>query len=54
MKPQEHYWTFRAGDIPELADLPPGTFKGTASDWQSLTPGMRRAIFRDNIKRSTS
>jgi hypothetical protein len=55
MKPQESYWTYKAGDIPELGDLPPGTFNGDRTQWESLSPGTRREIYRaalqDAIKR---
>jgi hypothetical protein len=46
MKEPEKYWTYKGGAIPELKDLPDGTFKGTDQQWQSLSPGMRREIYR--------
>lgn len=53
MKKPEKYWTYQAGDIPEVDDLPPGTFRGTEKDWQSLSPGMRREIYRQAMKTVT-
>lgn len=47
----ESYWTYKAAPIPDLCDLPPGTFAGTEDQWQSLTPGMRREIYRDAMRR---
>lgn len=46
MKKQESYWTYRTGPIPELSDLPAGAFEGTEQQWEQLSPGMRREIYR--------
>lgn len=46
MKKQADYWTYKAGDVPEISDLPAGTFAGTAQEWEQLSPGMRREILR--------
>lgn len=54
MKKQAAYWTYKAPPTPELRDLPPGTFKGTEAGWNSLTPGMRREIYRSAMKREAS
>lgn len=52
MRKQESYWAFRASDIPELADLPEGTFAGTEAGWNSLSPGYRREIYRSATKKA--
>lgn len=46
MKKQENYWTYQAPPTPELSDVTFGTFKGTKEEWESLSPGMRREIYR--------
>jgi len=46
MKPQAPYWTRKAPPIPEVHDLPPGTFNGTQEQFEQLSPGMRREILR--------
>ena len=47
MKKQEWYWTYRSAyQTPELADLPPGSVRMTSDEWESLSPGMRRDIYR--------
>ena len=51
MKKPEKYWTYKGGDIPEVSDLPPGTFKGDEKAWQQLSPGMRREIYRYAMKK---
>lgn len=53
MRKHEKYWTYQAGDIPEISDLPPGTFKGDEKAWNSLSPGMRREIYRQAIRMVT-
>ncbi|TBY60177.1 hypothetical protein E0H46_31920 [Rhizobium leguminosarum bv. viciae] len=50
MKKQESYWSFKATDTPEFSDLPAGTFAGTEAGWNSLSPGYRRAIWREATK----
>lgn len=52
MKAQATYWTREAPPTPELSDLPPGTFAGDATAWQSLSPGYRRAIYTDAVRRT--
>jgi len=54
MKTQETYWTYKAPPTPELSDLPEGTFNGTEAAWHSLTPGMRREIYRSAMKRAAN
>lgn len=49
MRPREPYWSYRAPPDPDLRDLPPGTFNGTERNWQALSPGYRRAIWRDAL-----
>lgn len=53
MKPGEKYWSYKQPPIPELSDLPalPKVFNGNEDQWQSLSPGMRREIYRDAMKR---
>lgn len=45
------FWTYRADTPPEH---PPPDFKGTAEEWRTLTPGYRRAIWIDFIRRENS
>jgi hypothetical protein len=46
------FWSYRAaGPTPIRQDLPPGTFKGTTAEWESFSPGMRRAIAREADRR---
>jgi hypothetical protein len=48
----ERYWTYRAGTLtPSFGELPNGAFNGTQKAWESLSPGMRREIFRSFVKR---
>lgn len=43
----ERYWTYRsATPTPTFFELPSGVFSGTQKQWESLSPGMRREIFR--------
>ena len=51
MRKQESYWTYKA---PDLSDLPPGTFYGDEAQWRSLSPGFRRQIYRDALRRQAS
>ena len=50
MRRQESYWSFKTPPIPELRDLPAGTFAGNVKQWDSLSPGMRREIHRQANK----
>jgi len=50
MQRPEHYWAYKQSPIPEVSDLPEGTFKGNEDDWGSLSPGMRRMIWREATK----
>lgn len=50
MRTHENYWGFRAPDTPEFGDLPAGTFAGTEAEWNSLSPGYRREIYRSALK----
>lgn len=43
---QESYWTAKAGPTPTVNELPPGAFKGTQAEFESLSPGIRREIAR--------
>jgi hypothetical protein len=45
--PQESYWHYKAPPTPDEA--PPGEFTG---NWFSLSPGMRREIWRDYERRT--
>ncbi len=51
MGKQENFWGWKAPAPPEFEELPPGTFTGTAEQWKSLTPGYRREIYRDALRR---
>lgn len=48
----ESYWTYKAGSpTPSHREaVAAGAFRGTESDWHSLTPGMRREIVRSHKK----
>ena len=52
MKQPEDYWTYKGPPIPELADLPAGIVRAdtTEDQWESLSPGMRRTIWREATK----
>lgn len=51
MKQPEKYWAYPQPPIPEVSDLPPGVFNGDERAWGSLSPGMRRTIWREATKR---
>ena len=51
---QETYWTYKTPPTPELSDLPPGSFAGTEQGFNSLSPGMRREIYRSAMKRQAA
>ncbi|MDR5172982.1 hypothetical protein IHQ56_14310 [Methylobacillus flagellatus] len=51
MREPETYWSRKGPAIPEVSDLPDGGCKGNESGWDSLSPGMRREIWRDAIQR---
>lgn len=51
MKAVEKYWSYRAPPTPEIKDLPPGSFKGSEKEWNQLSPGMRRTIWREAVKK---
>lgn len=51
MREQESYWTRKGPPIPEVSDLPAGTSNGDEKSWCSLSPGMRREIWRDSLWR---
>lgn len=51
MRETERYWLRKGPPIPEVSDLPAGTFSGDEGKWCSLSPGMRREIWRDSIRR---
>lgn len=48
----EKYWNYKQPPIPELRDLPSGTFRGDEKQWQSLSPGYRRTIWQEALKRA--
>ena len=52
MKAPKSYWTYQAGLIPEVHDLPEGAFNGDEAAWSRLSPGMRREVYRQAIKRA--
>jgi len=47
----EKYWAYKQEPIPEMKDLPSGVFNGDEHGWNSLSPGMRRTIWREAMKR---
>lgn len=51
MRAPENYWTRKGPHIPEVKDLPPGACAAGGRGWESLSPGMRREIWRDAIRR---
>ncbi len=53
MRAPESYWTRKGPHIPEAKDLPPGACAAGGLGWESLSPGMRREIWRDAIRRET-
>lgn len=46
--PQESYWTFKTPPTPD--EPPPGM--SPKGGWHSLSPGMRREIWRDHERRT--
>lgn len=51
----EKYWSYRSSErTPTHAELPQGVFNGTEAAWHSLSPGMRREIFRSWNRRIES
>jgi len=51
MREPESYWTHKGPPIPQVSDLPTGTTKSDEKSWCSLSPGMRREIWRDALHR---
>lgn len=50
----ESYWTYRASErTPTHGELPQGVFNGTEAQWCSLSPGMRREIYRGWKRRNS-
>ncbi len=47
----ESYWTRKGPAIPEAKDLPHGTTNGGEDSWNSLSPGMRRTVWREALRR---
>lgn len=47
----ESYWSRKGPPIPEIKDLPPGTTNGGEDSWNSLSPGMRRTVWREALRR---
>lgn len=54
MRAPETYWAYKQPPIPEVKDLPQGVFSGDEKAWCSLSPGMRRTIWREATKRENS
>lgn len=54
MLERESYWTRMGPPTPEFTDLPSGTTSGTEESWNSLSPGMRRTVWRDAIHREAA
>lgn len=55
MREPENYWSRKGPPIPEVRDLPPGSFRELDEDkWCSLSPGMRREIWRGAIQREAA
>ncbi|MGX1096553.1 hypothetical protein [Amorphus sp. MBR-141] len=54
MRKPETYWTRKGPPIPDASDLPAGTFNGDERAFGSLSPGMRREIWRDAIQREAA
>lgn len=46
---QDSFWSYRAAS--EMPDNPPADSRMSQDDWQSLSPGMRRDIWRDHNRR---
>lgn len=51
MRTPEAYWSRKGPPIPDESDLPEGTFKSSGRGFDSLSPGMRRQIWRDAVIR---
>lgn len=51
MRAPESYWARKGPPIPDAADLPAGALKGDEKAWCSLSPGVRRDIWRDALWR---
>lgn len=51
MREPESYWGRKGPPIPDAADLPAGSYSGGEKSWCSLSPGMRRDIWRDALWR---
>lgn len=49
MREHETYWSRKSPPIPEFRDLPPGTMVEAGRGFDSLSPGYRRAIWREAI-----
>lgn len=45
------FWSYRVEPAP---DNPVPDFKGTIEEWQTLSPGYRRVIWREFIKRENA
>ena len=48
------YWTYKAPEAPDWADLPEKCFAGTRDNWEQLSPGFRREIVRSFEKRAAN
>ena len=44
------YWTYKADSPPDYYSIPLDCFKGTKEQWESLSPAMRREIWRSYVK----
>jgi len=49
MRLQESYWMRKSPPTPEARDLPAGTISEAGRGFDSLSPGYRRAIWREAI-----
>lgn len=51
MDERESYWSYKSPPTPDLTDLPAKVIDANEGQWLSLSPGMRREIWRDAIRR---
>jgi hypothetical protein len=47
------FWSYQSEKpTPRVEHLPEGTFKGNQDDWERLSPGMRREIHRQAMRKA--
>jgi hypothetical protein len=47
----KNFWSYQSSEpTPHVSELPAGWFKGTQTEWEQLSPGMRREIARQAKK----